>query len=99
MHDHYMIVGDLNFDLLSETKGKPLVDFCDYFNVSNLIKEATYFMKNFTPSLLDVFITNSKQLCIKVLNFSAGISDCHNIISLVINNGRPITEKHFLQKF
>jgi hypothetical protein len=50
-------------------------------------------MKNCKNSLLDVILTNSKSLCFKTLNFTTGISDCHNMISIVINNTTPANEK------
>jgi hypothetical protein len=50
-------------------------------------------MKNCKNSLLDVILTNSKSLCFKTLNFTTGISDCHNMISTVINNITPANEK------
>ena len=66
-------------------------------HVSNLIQKPICFMQNCKPSLLDVLLTNSKSLCIKTLNFATGISDCHNMISTVINNQIPKNEKQKLQ--
>ena len=88
-YDNYSIIGDLNYDLLSDTKSKVLVNFMELFNLSNLINEPTCFKKNCVPSLLDVLLTNSKNLCMRTLNFSTGVSDCHNMISTVINNTTP----------
>ena len=95
--DQYMVIGDLNYDLLCETKGKPLVNIMELFDLSSLIQKPTCFMKNCKPSLLDVVLTNSKSLCIKTLNFATGISDWHSMISTVINNQIPKTEKHKIQ--
>lgn len=97
LFDRYMVIGDLNYDLLCETKGKPLLNIMELFNLSNLISKPTCFMKNSKPSLLDVILTNSKTQCIRTLNFATGISDCHNIISTVINNQIPINEKQRIQ--
>ena len=69
--DNYMVIGDLNYDLLCDTKGKPLVNIMEF----NLIQKPTCFMKYCKPSLLDVLLTNSKSLCIKTSNFATGISD------------------------
>ena len=92
-YDHYSVIRDLNYDLLSETKVKPLTYLMELFSLTNLIKEPTCFKKNYTPSLLDVFLTNSKSLCIRTLNFSPGVSDCYNLISSVINNTVPKADK------
>lgn len=55
LFDQYMVKGDLNYDLLNETKGKPLVEIMELFDVSNLIQKPTCFKKDCKPSLLDVF--------------------------------------------
>ena len=54
-------------------------------------------MKDCKPSLLDFILTNSKSLCMKTLNFGTGISDWHNMISIVINNQIPKNEKYKIQ--
>lgn len=93
LYDHYAILGDLNYDLLSDVKKRPLTDFMELFSLTNIIKEATCFKKNCTPSLLDVILTNSQHLCMRTLNFTTGVSDCHNLISTVINSSCPSYEK------
>ena len=85
-YDNYIVIGDLNYDLLCEKKGKTLFDLMELFDLQNLVKEATCFMKNCKESLLDVILTNNKKLCMKTLNFNTGISGCHNMVSTVINN-------------
>ena len=92
-YDHYLLMGDLNYDLLCKNKGTTLFDLLELFDLCNLIKEPTCFMNNCKNSLLDVILTNSKSLCFKTLNFTTGISDCHNMISIVINNTTPANEK------
>ena len=42
----------------------------ELFSLTNLIKEPTCFKNICTPFLLDVFLTNSKPLCTRTLNFS-----------------------------
>lgn len=90
--DHFMIIGDLNYDLLCD-KGRPLLDFTEIFDLHCLVKNPTCFMKNCTPSLLDNILTNSRSLCMKTQNFATGISDCHNFICTVINNATQKIEK------
>ena len=41
-------------------------------------------MKGCTPSLVDLMLTNKKQLCFNIQNLPKGISDCHNLISVTI---------------
>ena len=53
-YDHYLLMGDLNYDLLCKNKGETLFDLMELFDLCNLIKEPTCFMKNCKNSLLDV---------------------------------------------
>jgi hypothetical protein len=88
-YDKYMVIGDLNYDLLCENKGKTLSELMELFDLTNLVKQATCFMKNCKESLLDVILTNNKKLCMRTLHFATGISDCHNMISTIINYITP----------
>ena len=63
IYDNILIVGDLNYDTLDKNKGATLLDLCDIFDFSNLIKSATCYMKNCVPSLVDVILTNQPRLC------------------------------------
>ena len=67
--DNILLTGDLKYDTLGKTKGATLLDLCDIFDLSNLIKVATCFMKNCVPSLVDVVLTNQPRLCFNALNF------------------------------
>ena len=95
--DHHLVIGDFNYDLNCETKGKTLLELMELFYLENLVKGSTCFMKNCMPSALDVILTNSKHMCFKTLNFSTGISDCHNFISTVIDSQTPRNEKQRIQ--
>ena len=89
LFDQNMVIGDLNYDLLNETKGKPLANIMELFDLPNSVQKPTCFIKDCKPSLLDVILTNSKSLCMKIVNFGTGISDWHNMINTVINNQFP----------
>ena len=88
-YGNYLILGDLNFDLLHETKCKTLNDICEIFDLSQLVKDPTCFMKNCKPSLVDVVLTNNSSLCFNTHNIPTGISDCHNLISTTIKGNLP----------
>ena len=54
---------------------------------------ATKFYKsNFTPSLVDVILTNKPQYCFNTFNFECGVSDCHNFIGTVVKGSAPRIE-------
>jgi len=44
-YDNILVIGDLNFNMLNETKCKTLNDLCDVFNLSQLVSKPTCYMK------------------------------------------------------
>jgi hypothetical protein len=61
-YENYIVLGDLNFDMLNQSKCQSLHDICDIFDLSQIVKEPTCFMENSTPSLVDVILTNKKTM-------------------------------------
>jgi hypothetical protein len=53
---NYMVIGDLNYDILTPDKSQVLDDLCDIFDLTNIIKNPTCFMKGYEPSLVDVIL-------------------------------------------
>ncbi len=84
-----MLLGDLNYDMLHNSKCTPLVTVCDIFDLKNVISTATCFMKNSTPSLLDVILTTVPNLLFHTTNFNTGISDWHHMVRTVIKGHAP----------
>ncbi|XP_062612802.1 uncharacterized protein LOC134274545, partial [Saccostrea cucullata] len=72
----------MNFDLLDKDKGAPLLDICDIFDFTNLVKGPTCFTRIAKPSLLDVCLTKDDTKINKICNFSCGLSDVHNFIGV-----------------
>ncbi|XP_053408956.1 uncharacterized protein LOC128559906 isoform X2 [Mercenaria mercenaria] len=97
--DFYSTIGDLNYDLLTQSKCRTLTYIMELLDLTNIVKNATCFMKNCQPSLLDVILPNSKKkkICMKTFNFGTGVSDCHNIIGTVINSNTTKDEKKKIQ--
>ena len=56
-YDNLLIMGDFN----TEMEVEPLKDFCDAFNLQNLIKEPTCFKSVLNPSSIDVILTNRRN--------------------------------------
>ena len=50
-------------------------------------------MKNFSPSLVDVILTNQPQFCFNALNFGCGVSDWHNMVGVVVKGTASRVEK------
>jgi hypothetical protein len=84
-YDNLFILGDLNYDMLDKDKSSNLVDICDIYDIRNHIRAPTCFMGTSKPSLLDVILTNKSKLVNKTLNFSSGLSDFHNCITVQVN--------------
>ena len=49
-------------------------------------------MKNFTPSLVDVILTNKPQFCFNTFNFGYGLSASQNLIGTVVKSSTPRIE-------
>ena len=78
---------------LEPSKSKTLIDICDIFDLTNMVKSATCFMKNCNPSLVDVILTNKPRFCFNAVNFGCGISDWHNLIGVVVKGATARVEK------
>ena len=60
-----------------ETKGYYMADFCETYNLVNLIKEPTCYKNPNNPSSIDLILTNRCKLFHKSKTFETGLSDCH----------------------
>jgi hypothetical protein len=74
-YEHMLLFGDLNFDMINSDKSATLNDFCDIFNLTQLVNGPTCFKKGCNPSLVDVIMINKKSLCFKSQNVPTGVSD------------------------
>jgi hypothetical protein len=43
--ENYMVIGDLNYDILTSDKSQVLDDLCDIFDLTNIVKNPTCVMK------------------------------------------------------
>ena len=82
--DKLLVIGDLNYDMLDKSKSKPLTDLSDLFDFHCLVKLPTCHVLHAKPSLVDVILTNAPKSCFGHLNFTTGISDWHNMVTICI---------------
>ena len=76
-----IIMRDFNIDLKIKGFGfNKLNQFCDLFNLTNLIKTETCFTKSH-KSLIDLFLTNKPLSIQKTHLTERGLSDYHKLIS------------------
>jgi hypothetical protein len=57
-----MVIGDLNYDILTPDKSQVLDDLCDIFDLTNIVKNPTCFMNGYEPSLVDVILNNKNNI-------------------------------------
>ena len=95
-YQNVILLGDLNFDLLDTSKGKPLEDMNELFGLKNLVKDPSCFMKDAKPSLVDVILTNKNQNFMKTGQCDTGLSDWHNMTFTVLKgNFLPYNNSQF----
>ena len=94
-YDNIIVMGDFNIDIMtSNSLGfAKFEEFCDTFNLFNLIKSETCFTSNH-KSHIDLFSTN-KPLSFKNTNVSeTGLSDCHKLISTFLKSNVSRLKPH-----
>ena len=78
--DHFLVIGDLN----SSTSEKAMKEFCEMYDLENLIKKPTCFKNPDNPSSIDVILTNSKNMFQNSITLETGISDFHKMVITVM---------------
>ena len=69
-------------------------DFCDLYNLQNLIKEPTCYINPNNPSSIDLMLTNRKSSFCNSMAIETGSSDCHKmtvtVLKMYIKKKEPI---------
>ena len=81
-YDNILILGDFN----STMSDVPMKNFCELYNLENLIKEPTCYKNPNNPSSIDVILTNNKNSFQNSMATETGLSDHHKMIITVIKN-------------
>ena len=79
-YDNLLLVGDFN----SETEEEYMKDFCDLYNLKNLIKHPTCYKNVLNPTSIDMFLTNRHNCFQNSCTIETGISDHHRMIITVL---------------
>ena len=95
-YENIIILGDLNYNMMNKDKCVHLQTMCDIFDLENLVKSETCFTKDAPATLLDVILTNKSNLCQNVTNFSIGLTDVYNMVSVQIKGNIPKIDKSFI---
>ena len=81
-YENLLIMGDFNIDMKSKSLGYDKLDeFCDLFNLTNLIKSKTCFTKNH-KSLIDLFLANAPLSFQNTHISETVLSDYHKLITI-----------------
>ena len=79
-YENLLLLGDFNSEM-SETDMK---DFCETYNLTNLITDPTCFKSVDNPSCIDMMLTN-RSLCFESSRtVETGLSDCHKMTVTVM---------------
>ena len=79
-YDNYIIIGDFN----SEINEDLMKEFCDTYNLYNLIKEPTCFKNPHNPSSIDLMLTNRARQFQDSHTVETGLSDHHKMTISVL---------------
>ena len=79
-YDNFVLLGDFN----SEMRENVMKEFCDTYNLYNLIKESTCFKNPLNPSLIDLILTNRPRSFQNSVAVETGLSDHHKLTLTVM---------------
>ena len=81
-YENFLLLGDFNSEM-SETVMR---DFCDTYNLTNLIKEPTCFKNVLNPSTIDLILTNRPRRFQNSVAVETGLSDHHKLTITVMKS-------------
>ena len=81
-YENIVLLGDINIDTEDEkVKGRTkLSEFCDIFDLENLIKGSTCDTIRYASTSIDVIMTNKKRSFKNSCTVATGISDYHSMV-------------------
>ena len=80
-HYDILFLGDFN----SQPSENCVNDFCNVYNLSNLVKEPTCYKNPDNPSCIDLFLTNRPKCFQSTMTMGTGIPDFHKTVITVLN--------------
>ena len=75
-YDKILLAGDFN----AEDHETVLKTFLQLYDLKNIVKDKTCFKSLYSPTCIDLFLTNSDKSFIHTKILSIGVSDCHKMI-------------------
>ena len=74
-YDNFLMLGDFN----SEMSEYAMEEFCEIYNMTNLIKEPPCFKNPLNPSTIDLILTNRPRSFLSSKAIETGLSDHHKL--------------------
>ena len=81
-YDNLILIGDYNSEMEEET----IKDFCEIYNLKNLIKKPTCFKSVENPTSIDLILTNKSNRFENSMAIEKGLSDHQKMIITVLKN-------------
>ena len=79
-YDNFLLVGDFN----AEPKDKEIVDFCQTYNMQNIVNDFTCYKNHNKPTCIDLMITNRPKSFLKSKVIETGLSDFHKMTVAIL---------------
>ena len=79
-YENILVIGDWN----SAVTEKEMKEFCEIYNLENLIKNPTCFKNVANPSSIDIMLTNKKLSFQNSMTLETGLSDFHKMTVTVL---------------
>ena len=81
-YENLLMLGDWN----SAVSEEDMENFCEIYDLENLIREPTCFKSTENPSSIDVILTNKKAKFQNSMTVETGLSDFHKMTVTVMKN-------------
>ena len=83
--ENFILLGDFN----SEITENAMKEFCDTYNLKNLITEATCFKNPINSSSIDLILTNKIRSFQNTTILETGLSDDHKMVITILKTCVP----------
>ena len=84
-YDNFLVIGDLN----SEISEMAMSEFCETYNLQNLVKHPTCYKNPSKPTCIDLILTNFPKSFQHTQTIETGLSDFHKLTLTVLKTHFP----------
>ena len=81
-YENFLLVGDFN----CEPTDSKMIDFCQTYNLTNLIKDYTCFKNALNPTCIDLMLTNKPKSFMRSTVIESDLSDFHKMTVTVMKS-------------